>query len=672
MLRWGKNQTQLGTMNKTISAVLASGILAGCIANPLGAGSTLNLYTWHDRTTPFETRIAPENTDFNGYYDGDVGLSDLLELFPQLARSPNLPYLAEICDVNICYYAVFFGSDFIVAENGKIGGLGVLSEISTALYQEVKNLDADAVRAVLDQRALELITGDVNLDGVTDYSDISRLDYRRVAAHHDLLLDPELPARLAEAMAGDGDGDPGTGGDEDPGTGEGEDPGTGSGEDPGTGGGEDPGTGGDEDPAPQQKLLTAWMLNETAARSQFIYESNSNQGVLVNVQSVAPEGDDYVRVAATGVPDYAVTITEELLAWLNSRPQASSDFISGAASVAPGQVVRFGEDIGYVSSNECTAGAGFGYWPPGPGCPENANHSIILPLVPTATTTECATGAGSVGYYVNGTSVFNWTDAQTYNNEGVWQTLAPSAEVYDVDICGGHAAQGEYHHHFYSECLAELVGDTGESHSPLYGYAADGFPIYGPWQSAGELALSAWRRRNYDDTRDPTGCGQAGSRTCLLVDQYDPDLGTVAASSAGPDTDGSYTSLSGNQFDTQSGFFFEDWYWDASLSLQGGAYLDQYNGHADDERAYHYHVTIEIDASGAAIPAFPYSVGPRFAGELQGQTNASCSAGGVPGGGPGGGPGGEPGGEPPEDGSAPPDDGAPPPPEEGMPPTPGG
>jgi hypothetical protein len=78
----------------------------------------------------------------------------------------------------------------------------------------------------------------------------------------------------------------------------------------------------------------------------------------------------------------------------------------------------------------------------------------------------------------------------SYNNDGDWQNLAPVAEFYDVDICGGHAANGDYHHHFYTRCLADLVSDKGNEHSPIYGYAADGYPVYGPWESDAVLAIS--------------------------------------------------------------------------------------------------------------------------------------------------------------------------------------
>jgi len=95
------------------------------------------------------------------------------------------------------------------------------------------------------------------------------------------------------------------------------------------------------------------------------------------------------------------------------------------------------------------------------------------------------------------------------------------AEVYDVDVCGGHAANGDYHHHFSSGCLGKLVNDEGTDHSPIYGYAADGYAIYGPWYSDGVLAKSSWAVRDYDDASSATGCGTAGVRDCVLVDEFD-------------------------------------------------------------------------------------------------------------------------------------------------------
>ena len=101
-----------------------------------------------------------------------------------------------------------------------------------------------------------------------------------------------------------------------------------------------------------------------------------------------------------------------------------------------------------------------------------------------------------VGYFVNGTSIFNWQDGQSYNSEGIWQNTAMAAEVHDLDICLGHAANGEYHHHSHSSCLGDQLSDSGDDHSPVYGYSADGYPVHGPWFSDAVLVKSSWLTRD--------------------------------------------------------------------------------------------------------------------------------------------------------------------------------
>ncbi len=41
---------------------------------------------------------------------------------------------------------------------------------------------------------------------------------------------------------------------------------------------------------------------------------------------------------------------------------------------------------------------------------------------------------------MNGVSIYGWSDATTYNDQGVWQNAAASFEQYDFDPCSGHAA----------------------------------------------------------------------------------------------------------------------------------------------------------------------------------------------------------------------------------------
>lgn len=122
-----------------------------------------------------------------------------------------------------------------------------------------------------------------------------------------------------------------------------------------------------------------------------------------------------------------------------------------------------------------------------------------------------------------------------------------------------------------SPCLAERLNDQGGSHSPLYGFGKDGFPIYGPYQEADTLAVSCWQKRDYLFS-SPTGCpcavgltSCAASRSCLLKNPLDYTQGTrTGATLFGPSLTGTVTSLSGNAISSASGVFIQDYFFNAS------------------------------------------------------------------------------------------------------------
>mgnify|MGYP000082205707 CR=1 FL=1 len=384
--------------------------------------------------------------------------------------------------------------------------------------------------------------------------------------------------------------------------------------------------------AADHDLCTQWMGNATE-RSAVMRDGSD--GILVNVQSVTVDGT-HMRVQATGIPNYQHTITADDMAFLRDRPNAASDFTDGSTTVSEGDVVEFGEDIGYVSNRDCPTGEGYGFWPPGPECPTDFAHDVKFPLSPTPATETCYTGLGTMGLFVNGVSLFTWSDGQSYDNEGVFHNLAMVAEIYDVDLCGGHAAQGEYHHHGLPNCLMEQLGDDGSTDSPILGFVADGYAIYGPTENGTEVS-SCWKVRDYADPASDTGCGMANVRSCVLNDPFDVSAGTSPASSSGPMTTDTVQTLSGNTIVAEAGLYAEDYYFDPACADEGDDKLDEHNGHDHgDGKGYHYHVT----------STFPYNIGPTFAGALDDDSLARCSdsfapagmGGGPPGGGPPGGP----------------------------------
>lgn len=85
--------------------------------------------------------------------------------------------------------------------------------------------------------------------------------------------------------------------------------------------------------------------------------------------------------------------------------------------------------------------------------------------------------ANEVGVAVNGVVIFS-----PFTHIG---TVAAYDET--LDTCLGHPANGKYHYHGFSPCIHdENSTQTGNSipHSGIYGWAYDGFPIYGPYGHA--------------------------------------------------------------------------------------------------------------------------------------------------------------------------------------------
>ena len=94
-----------------------------------------------------------------------------------------------------------------------------------------------------------------------------------------------------------------------------------------------------------------------------------------------------------------------------------------------------------------------------------------------AQTPNCLPAGGSIGVMLSGAALYNAADADI--RDGVaWEIQ---------DSCQGHPqAAGQYHYHNVSSCVEQVV--PGE-HSPLVGYIADGFGIYGK-QGEGGIELT--------------------------------------------------------------------------------------------------------------------------------------------------------------------------------------
>jgi hypothetical protein len=116
-------------------------------------------------------------------------------------------------------------------------------------------------------------------------------------------------------------------------------------------------------------------------------------------------------------------------------------------------------------------------------------RTYYIPLVPKenprhiATTTDNSNHAlpmGPIGIAINGVVFFNPFDAQ-------------STDATDLmDRCCGHPApDGQYHYHKYPICVNSPWADEGKEHSPLIGFAFDGYPVYGPYVAKDLMAKDA-------------------------------------------------------------------------------------------------------------------------------------------------------------------------------------
>jgi hypothetical protein len=105
------------------------------------------------------------------------------------------------------------------------------------------------------------------------------------------------------------------------------------------------------------------------------------------------------------------------------------------------------------------------------------NYSFKIPRLPEWSEKITKLPMGPIGVAVNGVPFYN-----PYTAEG---TDAAKNEVFD-ECCGHPDQRGRYHYHIYPKCVkTPFAKDSGKEHSPLLGYAFDGYAIYGPLGEGG-------------------------------------------------------------------------------------------------------------------------------------------------------------------------------------------
>jgi len=110
------------------------------------------------------------------------------------------------------------------------------------------------------------------------------------------------------------------------------------------------------------------------------------------------------------------------------------------------------------------------------------DFTFRLPLEPRLADEITRVPMGPIGMALNGVVFFNPFEM------GGMNAVEGYAEVW-LDSCCGHPQQeGVYHYHKYPSCVKSPFPDDGKQHSPIIGFAFDGFPLYGPYEESGAMA----------------------------------------------------------------------------------------------------------------------------------------------------------------------------------------
>ncbi len=323
-------------------------------------------------------------------------------------------------------------------------------------------------------------------------------------------------------------------------------------------------------------VITQWLINTSGTTGSHYVAGNSTpivDAVEANVQQVQYSAN-WVYVHTHGIPAYI-----------------TGPFLDGNPSIASDQ-----------------------------------NAIFKIPRVPVQNTgTPTGTTGGNIGVFINGVALFDFRDGAAWNTNTnalcggpgnppcpgppntlqSWNRDAVRAERPGFDCAKGHPAMGNYHHHqnpsafnldlsvisnvcdLYTADGLYVIDST--QHSPLLGFAYDGYPIYG-----------AYGYQNTDGTGGPARMRSGYQLRNITVRTVHAD-GTDVPD--GPAVSTTYPL----------GYFREDYEFIAHPGAP--VYLDEHNGRfcvtpEFPAGTYAYFCTVDANWNSA----YPYAVGPTFHG----------------------------------------------------------
>jgi hypothetical protein len=203
---------------------------------------------------------------------------------------------------------------------------------------------------------------------------------------------------------------------------------------------------------------------------------------------------------------------------------------------------------------------------------------VLLPRHPVPETwLHMSLPAGMTGIFVNGVPIENHLESDSFEGRNLWR--------YDLNSPVGV----EPAHSGMTPMFAKLLSD-GSRHSPIIGFALDGYPIYGPWGYANGRSGELKRMRSGYRLRAITERTSWPDGTKLTPGQYGPPI-----DAANP-----------------LGVFSEDYEY-----VEESGDLDRFNGRYAvtpeyPEGTYAYFVS--TDAQGQL--AFPYLLASQYYGHV--------------------------------------------------------
>lgn len=293
-------------------------------------------------------------------------------------------------------------------------------------------------------------------------------------------------------------------------------------------------------------------------------------------------------------------------------------------------------------------GGQFQYWP------TNRKGIYKFPRTSTVPSTKTTTPSGVSGLWVNGVAIFNALDGHVWNGTDAttsaltsatnyfWFQNAPVAESFNFDGGNGHQPPSAiYHTHQNPLGLRYQLGDhvsyntstklysestnAVTSHSPILGWALDGYPVYGPYgYDKTNDATSGIRRMvsGYVQRDGSNGTDMVSTNLSAIPAWYArvrQSLGATSSTTVStprPAVSSSYTL----------GKFAQDYAYLGDLGKTQGVDfdLDEYNGRYCVTPEYPngtYAYFVAIDSSGNGT--YPYVHGYQFYGS---KTGASVSS----------------------------------------------